>query len=430
MKPFELEIGDWFEGSAPEELAATCAELSIFIGGQAVSRISRRASRSSSDRIRLPLYPVAEWAAANWWRLLYETNPLRDGESFRLCHNLKFAGEGYFLPDLLFSPEARVFRLEWAERAVDGGRLAFEKSGRAAVDSGCVRRALGDFIGTVLERLEACSVGGTLLQERWEAVRQSELDRGTRGFCMACAQLGMDPYSAGDEAAGRIQAAGRIVGGIAPADEFFNAASPGHPEENAMWLDEKRREASGKISGSPLSGVLAEMKGRFRPAVSHLPWEQGYEEARRVRAEYLRTPGALSDFRARMAEETEGAAIPDSFCSAVVGVGRRGQPVWTASPLSGAFMQGRMLCEYLHTPAGRLGLVTRLATAHQKRNRAFSAELSAPSEELRAELKGRTSVCEDDILELAERFHAGEFVVRYQILNHGLADITPCQNVC
>ena len=82
-----------------------------------------------------------------------------------------------------------------------------------------------------------------------------------------------------------------------------------------------------------------------------------------------------------------------------------------------------MFAGYLHSPANHINLVTTVYTPDQKRSRAFSAELFAPAESIRVDLKGKAFVCEDDVSELAEKYQIGESVIKYQIENHRIAAI-------
>ena len=82
-----------------------------------------------------------------------------------------------------------------------------------------------------------------------------------------------------------------------------------------------------------------------------------------------------------------------------------------------------MFGEYLHANLNTLGLVTKVHTAEQKRYRAFSAELIAPANKLKVILGKDTKLCDDDILDIAEKFHTDGSVIKYQITNHRLAEV-------
>ena len=96
-------------------------------------------------------------------------------------------------------------------------------------------------------------------------------------------------------------------------------------------------------------------------------------------------------------------------------------PMFVSTSFQSSFLLGRMFGEYLHTPADSINLVTKISTPNQKRCRAFAAELIAPAELLRVDLKGRSQLCEDDVSELADKYQTSEFVIKHQLENHHLA---------
>lgn len=66
---------DWQDpgGARGEELRATWASLAIYIDCQPVTEVLDERTRSVRNRIYLPLFPLAEWIADNWWFLQAET---------------------------------------------------------------------------------------------------------------------------------------------------------------------------------------------------------------------------------------------------------------------------------------------------------------------------------------------------------------------
>ena len=73
MSSLELRY-DWvdFSGAALEPIRLTFAEFSITAGGEAVTRVLDRRAQTTRNHVVTPLYPLAEWAASNWWPLVYE----------------------------------------------------------------------------------------------------------------------------------------------------------------------------------------------------------------------------------------------------------------------------------------------------------------------------------------------------------------------
>ena len=56
-------------GVAPE-LRATWASLRIRAGKTAITRVFDGRSRTVREEIFVPIYPLAEWLATNWWFLI------------------------------------------------------------------------------------------------------------------------------------------------------------------------------------------------------------------------------------------------------------------------------------------------------------------------------------------------------------------------
>ena len=417
MSNFELKTQDWFEGSAPRELAVTNNFLSIVVNDEVVSHLSNQAIRSTSTGVYLSLYPLAEWLAANWWRLLYECNLQRNVADFQSHHNLSYAGEGYFLPDLLLAPEMDVVHLQWAPRSINHGQLSFIAHGGTSVPFDSVRNELARFIHLVIGRLQANNIGDTLLQRDWNAVCASERDRDERQFCIACAQLGLDPYCVSEEVADQIVKADESIGKIVDLNEFFNTVAPENIAESVTWL----KQVGYDHADCEIANICREIKEHLPKFSESLPWALGYEEAKWVRKTYFPSQTQLRDFQNKFAETAEQENAPYGFCSALVGASNEQHPTFILTSFQNSFLQGRMLGEYLHTPADSINLVTKVSTPNQKRCRAFAAELLAPAELLRDELKGCSQLCEDDVSELAEKYQTSEFVIKHQLENHHLA---------
>ena len=62
---------DWVdsEGIRGAELSTTWASLKIAVGDSVVTRIEDKRAKTVRDFVYVPLYPLAEWLATNWWFL-------------------------------------------------------------------------------------------------------------------------------------------------------------------------------------------------------------------------------------------------------------------------------------------------------------------------------------------------------------------------
>lgn len=151
-----------------------------------------------------------------------------------------FAGEGYLLPDLTLLPEQDVFRLQWRPRSINQGARTLTSQGNATLDFPLVMETLAAFIRLVVARLVACGLHDTPLQQDWQAICASSQDPEERSFCIACAQLGLDPYCVGTETANRIIQADETLSGSLDMADLFHAAAPEELLAIGSWLQEQQ----------------------------------------------------------------------------------------------------------------------------------------------------------------------------------------------
>ena len=420
MKEFEFKIQSWIEGSSPIELAVTNNFLSILVRGEIISDVLHQANKSTANGVYLPLYPVAEWIAANWWRLLYECNRQRGNEDFRYCHNLSFAGEGYFLPNLSFFPETDVVYLEWEKRSINNGDLQFLGQGQAKIPFDDIQKEFASFIQIVIGRLETLGIQDTLLQKDWEAIQKANNDQEEKDFCIACAQLGIDPYAVTEEQAQRIIDSHEILSKNVDVNEFFNTVSMKNITESTEWLAKLSNDKSIKKKAN---AFFREIKEKIPGFKDYQPWKRGYKEAQWVRANFFNASFKLNDFYSLIEETTHNEEIPFDFCMAVTKTSDDLNPTFIHPDKLSHFQAGRVLGDYIHSSGNTCKLMTKLYTPEQKYSRAFAAELIAPAESLRNDLKGKCYVCDDDIAELSQKYQINDSVIRHQIENHNLAEI-------
>lgn len=415
------------------ELRATWARLHILVTEQAdqpVTRVFDQLTRSVRDEIYLPLYPLAEWVATNWWSLLYEvSSPSRmqlDGYARR--HNLMSAGEGFALPPLRIEPEGEYVRIAWEPADLPDCRVRFLSHGLVHLDVRHVEDRLRSFVSAVVARLEDEGITGTLLAEEWHAIQHADPEE--QAFCRAAAELGCDPYDLEEKEAERIV---EVLTWLPReiVDEFLASAY------RSQAVDQGRAVQLFIESAAQTEGELTSLR-ELRSASPGLnarqpPWEQGYSFAGalrdqlRLRQERIRSLTDLSKLLkvspGQFDQEAEQPAL--RFLDAVVAMTRNGSPCFYVTKhhvQARTFALCRALFEYLSASAEQAALVTPSYSERQKRNRAFAAEFIAPMAELRKSLKARV-ITEEDILELADEFGTSDYVIRHQIRNHHLAEI-------
>ena len=186
---------DWVdsEGIRGAELSTTWASLKIPVGDSVVTRIEDKRAKTVRDFVYVPLYPLAEWLATNWWFLTHEfQNPDRQGDrEFQRRHSLGANREGYAYPDLEVVSSGSRTTLAWKRCTPQWTRVEFLSQGRLSVDRLEFRQACYELIDSVIRRLAARGIEDTLLQQEWAAVQASEEDAEELQFCKAAAGLGL-----------------------------------------------------------------------------------------------------------------------------------------------------------------------------------------------------------------------------------------------
>lgn len=425
---------DWREEAeyGVEENSATFADFAIYIGEECVTEyvVDEEAEKRVRDAIHRPLYPVAEWLAANWWNLLYEsfTSGKTDEDDYAYRHNLRYARDGFALPDLTIQPEGRDVSLHWENVKLDHYRTKFIGSGQTFVDHGHFVEALSEFLDAVYSRLLEYGITNTAFQEEWDTIREADEDE--REFCKAAAKLGEYPYGLSEDQRQAIVASSRLI--PEPLyDAFYAAATLEEIEEQAEGIRSLiQRLQEIDVEAEELVDLRHSIEGFEKHWTPHV---EGYDFARTLRTELdiedseLRS---LSDLISairldgRNAEQSVLEWKSSYFYETLVATNEREVPGFAINSRSERrkkFALCRGLFEYLTTTNGEPMLVTKEHTDRQKRNRAFAAEFLAPSYLLREDIS-ESYVDEDKVEALAEKYGVSSMLIAHQIENHEIAN--------
>ncbi len=437
MPGLEFEF-DWqvAEGIEGPELSATWASLVIRVNRSVLTRVVDHSNSKVRECIHVPLYPLAEWLATNWWCLLHESAD-RSGaaeSSFRERHALGASREGYLYPDLQVVSLDTGTHLTWKNARLLWSRLEFlEREGWEWIDKEEFRRSCASLVESVVARLSSEGVTDTLLQEEWQAIRDADADE--QRFCQTAAALGWDPYSIDQDALAAVFRIEEALGG-AVFEEALPILNTGNLEIELAAIERALRV--GKAKTMPLDRITSirdDVVREVREGSHQRPLEVGYALARAIRSRLgldgtpLRSWRNLGQALGEPRIEEGGVTRSRAFNGAgllegVVTSDEDGLPGFAFRPggnQSCRFRFCRGLAELLLSPDTD-ALVTSSRSSRQQRGRAFAAEFLAPSTALE-ERRPRGILNEDDIGGLAAEFGVSPWVIEHQVANHGIAQI-------
>ena len=425
---------DWVdsEGIRGSELAATWASLTIAADKSVITRVLDTKAKTVRDFVHVPLYPLAEWMVTNWWFLANECeNPTREHDpEFRRRHTLSYGREGYAYPNIQMTPSGTQTRLRWEPGSSQWTGMEFLHQGQVWTDSQQIRHVCAELIDSVIRRLMAFGITGTLLEEEWEAIQTA--DEEEIKFCETAGGLGWDPYDLDDSRRDDLIALAHELGDL--LDEAVQALGTAALRSQSSAIVSAIEEARDRRL--PLERLMP-LGERLRVEVvrGRSPWNVGYDWARRLRRQLsldgkaLPTMNMLADALGESAVLLDDATQPVNsltntpLVDGVVAHDDQGVS-FALRPAGGRgrrFSFCRALAEVLSSH-GADSLVTRARSERQQRNRAFAAEFLAPSSTLRQMVSG-TVVDDGEVDDLADEFGVSPSVIWRQLENHQIARV-------
>lgn len=428
-------------GVRSPELAATWCRLEIWVDDHCVTHVEETDNASTRRSIFVPLYPLAEWAAYNWWFLYahsrpaafperiwtYDTLMARRTQEYDWLrhHNLRGAGEGYPWPDLTIVSEGEFSLLAWSSsRPRARGGLRYLASGQALLRAGDVRSALRTLIESTITRLDEQGVIKSALHEEWSAVVQ--LDAEEQAFAEAAARLGLDPFDTPDGTADALQWAGKVLEGDLLSD-FLDAVAVFDLEPSLAWVTKSLGDF-GSLA-APAERALLQSLGPVARRMKEQrwgqdPWHVGLAQARAVRQELQLEPTAHFDIDSFVSSRVRPLslrgldAVGDDKDGIRLMLSRRGPRP------DRRFAGARALWHALNHESAAPFLLTDARAYRQKVERAFAAELLAPTAGIAALTGGpATSVDAQTVDRIARHFDVRALLIDHQIENNVLAGV-------
>lgn len=425
---YEWESAD---GVVAPELKATWARFEAWVGSECVTQVEDAASNSARRSIYVPLYPVAEWIAYNWWLLSAHARPagafvprhVRTPVQLPLWlrgHNLRGAGDGFLWPNLSIVPEGKWTKVTWFRdpRGEVEASIRYLAHGWATCESDSVQRSLAELVENVLARLDEQGIGQTALADEWRAVTSADAEE--REFCIAAARLGLDPYSIDPAIADVLSTVGSKLEPNLLAD-FLDAVSPTTSgiHDGIMWISDAA--ATIRKSQSKPDPTLSQLRVALQTiSTQDLPWQVGWDAAQKVRSVLGLEPVAPFEFNGLI--KTLKAEGRDPGLVALGGeTSGGGQTLVTGqhmSVLAERFAKARALWHFAAPHEARKFLLTTSHSDRQKMARAFAAELLAPAGGVEEFVDERDGVVYfDDIDAVADHFRVSPLVIEHQVEN-------------
>src|SRR5689334_8802472 len=288
----------WEWESAPgvrlPEHQATWARVEIRAGEDFVTLVEDRESGSSRRSIYVPLYPLAEWMAFNWWKLLFnsrlsrpeliarfERTRLTDPELLR--NNFRRIGDGFSWPDLAIVPAGSQTVISWRPymSPVANWRIRYIGRGDVTTTSAEIQGEFSRIINAVIARLDESGITATALHKEWAAVTGADAEEAE--YCRTAARFGLDPYSEAYEFEDEIIRSSQAI----PPDlfaDFVDAVTPTRIYDSQRWVSQAAAELEGSTShwGKSAEEIRAALTG-FEAVSKTRPWESGWEQAKLAR---------------------------------------------------------------------------------------------------------------------------------------------------
>ena len=400
----------------------TLADVAVFIRDQCATELDDSIAKTVRRSARLSALHLAEWFAANWWRLLWQ--PHHRDLDWDMSHKVGGSGGGYIWPDLSFSSnwESILASSRRTEQSA-AEPIRYLNDFSVSVPIGDFERCVAQFIGGTVARLSETVKAETDLSILWREVVSERRDRDMSRLRRLEACMGYDPDEAPDELLYKVMAAADPYGDDA-VHEMAAACRSDTISQIEVLAEEVRRIAV-RVR-VPSFGVL---HARIRDEVDHSspPWERARETARIARGSWnlqgpVSTP-VLSDlFELRASELAEGHASRARKVSMAlrddVDPGSMLISWNTRSPAGKRFLLARLVADLLASHAdGILLPATRVTTGRQQFQRAFAQEFLCPYDGLK-ETIGTDTPDEDDIEYAADQFDVSTWVVVCTLVNN------------
>ncbi|MEN8740859.1 MAG: hypothetical protein ABF308_13930 [Phaeobacter gallaeciensis] len=411
---------------AMAEVGETTARVSIFLGGNCLTKNHDIFSKTVRDHIHVSLYPLAMWFASSWWRLHYEVLPDSARKSpshdWRMSHEMVAANMGFMWPQVVFSPDSESVQV-WAQASQWGKEEAVRflngLDHAYSVPKDQFTREVSSLISDVIARLHEVGCRDSDLAAIWRFISEDLNDPAECNKRRLEAVLGFDPEGCSEDL---ILQAIDLEGKIG-ADSFSELAGA-----YASDADSRLDAMQSLIQAEGMEGDPDDILSLQIESATREPWEIAVAAARDLRKRLGDTVGPLEDSTLfdllGLSASRFKDWLPTTRAKASVagpdGHGKMKFLPRRAHPVAQRFELTRFVGDYVRAARRTTEpwLVSAdLSTARQKFQRAFAAEFLCPINSLVEFLSGDFS--EGALETAANHFSVSERTVESLLMNNG-----------
>ena len=406
----------------------TQAEISISLKGTCVTTFLDRSTKKIGDSPQLSAYHLAQWLAANWWRLRWEPQRQNDTD-WDMSHNLAAAGGGYLWPSLVFSSDGEtIVAQSRATPEENRESIAYLKDHICSIDCAGFEQGVESFVKSTIRRMSRTTGEETNLKELWSEVERERQAPELSEIRKLEAYLGYDPGEAPEELVGNLMNARERYG--AEAVHEMAAASRNLAAQRLEELNADLQRSNNIVRMLDCRTITA----RLQTSSSQIapPWRRAADAARAAREVWNLPSGPIGT-----------NTISDLFGVSVDSLkeSNQNQPSGLRELSAGfkedekqdrfrivlhqpretgrRFTLARLIGDYLTAPEGHLLPATAAKTSRQKFQRAFAQEFLCPFNDLMEVLNTNTPG-EDDIEEASAHFNVSPLTITRTLEHKGL----------
>ncbi|MDB9526834.1 hypothetical protein PN498_12615 [Oscillatoria sp. CS-180] len=438
MSALGLEFEWLTSGNGLPEIQQTMGLVRLIAGDINLTRNEDIWSRTIRDTVLVSAYPLAEWIASSWWRLLYEPLPARGTKpsvDWRMAHEITAANHGFIWPRVILASDTEWMQV-WSTISNTSDQqsvryinslaqpfliklIEFEQKARA-------------FIESVISRLAATEISSTPLANLWQEVQEELSEPYARRYRRCEAELGFDPDECPEELVKDALDFAERMGGM-PLSEIAPAYSRNISEAKPLSAAINDLTQASGLEGKPETFITQ----AGRQEISKAPWQTA-----NARASALRNQIGLGDAPVRDNKLYDLLGLQQSEYETWIPLSRQtvalAVPTATAGlnfhfrkrhPVARRFELARFIGDFMLYGAEEKSWLasTDLRTSRQKYQRAFAAEFLCPLDGLLDYLDGDYS--ETALEDAAEYFSVSQQTVELILANNSLM-ATPQPNHC